>query len=100
MKQRRHANKMVGNVPMAEARKKTPSAESESAQAPIDLAPAQPAPPVVTLVVATVVALCNLAQVFWPQIVPALWRDPKALASGQIWRLVSPLLVQSDGLVA
>jgi membrane associated rhomboid family serine protease len=46
------------------------------------------------------VALCNLAQVFWPQIVPALWRDPKALASGQVWRLVSPLLVQSDGLVA
>jgi membrane associated rhomboid family serine protease len=55
---------------------------------------------VVTLVVATLVALCNLAQVFWPQIVPALWRDPKALASGQVWRLVSPLLVQSDGLVA
>ena len=58
------------------------------------------APPVVTLVVAIVVALCNLAQVFWPQIVPALWRDPKALASGQVWRLVSPLLVQSDGFVA
>jgi len=85
---------------MARMRKEAQAADPESAQALIDLVPARPASPVVTLVVATVVALCNLAQVLWPQIVPALWRDPKALASGQIWRLVSPLLVQSDGLVA
>jgi len=85
---------------MAEARKEAQAAEPESAQALIDLVPARPASPVVTLVVATVVALCNLAQVLWPQIVPALWRDPKALAAGQVWRLVSPLLVQSDGLAA
>lgn len=85
---------------MTRARKEAQAAEPDSAQSSIGLVSARSAPPVVTLVVAIVVALCNLAQVFWPQIVPALWRDPKALASGQVWRLVSPLLVQSDGFVA
>ena len=53
---------------MARVRKEARAAEPDSVQAPIGLVPVRPAPPVVTLVVATLVALCNLAQVFWPQI--------------------------------
>jgi membrane associated rhomboid family serine protease len=33
----------------------------------------------------------------WPNVLTSLQRDPDALATGQWWRLISPLLVDSDG---
>ncbi len=38
------------------------------------------------------------AQMAWPDVLAVLRRAPGALADGQVWRLLSPLLVQSDGL--
>lgn len=53
--------------------------------------------PIVTLAVFTVTELCNVLQIFFPQLLGVLRRDPAALQAGQWWRLVTPLLVQSDG---
>jgi hypothetical protein len=38
----------------------------------------------------------DAAAVPLPAVRLALWRDPHALAAGQVWRLVTPLLVQYD----
>jgi membrane associated rhomboid family serine protease len=39
----------------------------------------------------------TLAQFRWPVVLESLRRSPEALASGQVWRLLSPLLVHADG---
>ncbi len=53
--------------------------------------------PIVTLAVFAVTEMCNVLQIFFPQVLGALRRDPAALQAGQWWRVVTPLLVQSDG---
>jgi rhomboid protease GluP len=53
-------------------------------------------PPVLTaLFLGTTVLLTCLRGVL-PGLVPALRRDPDALLSGQVWRVLSPVLVQAD----
>lgn len=53
-------------------------------------------PPVLTtLFLGTTVLLTCLRDVV-PGLVPALRRDPSALLSGQVWRVLSPVLVQAD----
>jgi Rhomboid family len=52
--------------------------------------------PIATLSVLAVTVVVTLLQVPFPAVRLALWRDPHALAAGQVWRLVTPLLVQYD----
>ncbi|HVC74037.1 MAG TPA: rhomboid family intramembrane serine protease [Mycobacteriales bacterium] len=53
-------------------------------------------PPVLTMLfLGTTVLLTCLRDVV-PGLVPALRRDPSALLSGQVWRVLSPVLVQAD----
>jgi hypothetical protein len=52
--------------------------------------------PVATAAVLTVTVVLTVLQFPFPEVRQALWRDPAALAAGQWWRLVTPLLVQYD----
>jgi membrane associated rhomboid family serine protease len=53
-------------------------------------------PPLLTaLFLGTTVLLTCLRDVL-PGLVPALRRDPSGLLSGQVWRVLSPVLVQAD----
>jgi rhomboid protease GluP len=52
--------------------------------------------PVATTAVLAVTVVLTVLQFPFPEVRQALWRDPDALAAGQWWRLVTPLLVQYD----
>jgi rhomboid protease GluP len=52
--------------------------------------------PIATVSVLAVTAVLTVLQFPFPQVRLDLWRDPDALAAGQWWRLVTPLLVQYD----
>lgn len=53
--------------------------------------------PVYTVVLVAATVLCTvLARTAFPGLYDAVRRDPGALRSGQVWRLVSPVLVQDD----
>jgi Rhomboid family len=58
--------------------------------------PRPPRWPIATMSVLAVTVVVTLLQFPFPAVRLALWRDPKALAAGQVWRLVTPLLVQYD----
>lgn len=49
--------------------------------------------PIATVSVLAVTAVLTVLQFPFPQVRLDLWRDPDALAAGQWWRLVTPLLV-------
>jgi membrane associated rhomboid family serine protease len=53
----------------------------------------------VTVTITGITALAGAAQLFGPEVVSALQRDPEQLRQGQIWRLVTPLFVQPDGFL-
>jgi rhomboid protease GluP len=52
--------------------------------------------PLATAAVLAATVVLTVLQYPFPEVRLALWRDPHALASGQWWRLVTPLLVQYD----
>jgi rhomboid protease GluP len=52
--------------------------------------------PLATAAVLAATAVLTVLQFPFPGVRLALWRDPDALAAGQWWRLVTPLLVQDD----
>jgi rhomboid protease GluP len=52
--------------------------------------------PAATVAVLAVTIALTLLQIEVPEIRLALWRDRGALESGQLWRLVTPLLIQYD----
>jgi rhomboid protease GluP len=54
--------------------------------------------PIATVSVLAVTAVLTVLQFPFPQVRLALWRDPGALATGQWWRLVTPLFVQYDAV--
>jgi membrane associated rhomboid family serine protease len=54
--------------------------------------------PIVTLCILLVTAIVTGLQFVYPELLEALRRDPDAFAAGEWWRLLSPLLVHSDGL--
>ncbi|MER7504151.1 rhomboid family intramembrane serine protease [Nonomuraea pusilla] len=54
--------------------------------------------PYVTLAVLAVTGVPSVAQFAVPGLVPALMRDPDAIAHGQWWRLVTALVVQDGGV--
>jgi rhomboid protease GluP len=54
--------------------------------------------PVATTAVLAVTVVLTVLQFPFPEVRQALWRDPDALAAGQWWRLVTPLLVQYDAV--
>jgi rhomboid protease GluP len=54
--------------------------------------------PVATVSVLAVTTVLTVLQFPFPEVRLALWRDPDALAAGQWWRLVTPLLVQYDAV--
>jgi len=58
---------------------------------------ARPRLPVLTLVATGLALVAAIVQYAVPGAVPALERDPVALAHGQWWRTASPLLVQTLG---
>ncbi len=52
--------------------------------------------PVVTAVVLGATILCTALQFVVPGLLPAVRRNPDALAAGEWWRLITPLFVQAD----
>jgi Rhomboid family len=52
--------------------------------------------PVLTATALTATLLGTLTRPFGPGVFDALRRDPKELGHGQLWRLLTPVLVQSD----
>lgn len=59
-------------------------------------APVQKRFPVLTVLTLTLTAATTATRLRGPGVVHALRRDPTALRSGQVWRLLSPVLVQTD----
>jgi membrane associated rhomboid family serine protease len=57
-----------------------------------------PRVPRATAAVFAVTATCSILQFPYPALLAALRRDPAALADGQWWRLVTPLVVQDGGV--
>jgi membrane associated rhomboid family serine protease len=53
--------------------------------------------PVATIAITAVTAVVAAVAFLDPAVLAALRRDPAALASGQWWRLLTPLLVRTDG---
>jgi membrane associated rhomboid family serine protease len=53
----------------------------------------------ITVTITGITALAGAAQLFGPEVVSALQRDPEQLRQGQTWRLVTPLFVQPDGVL-
>jgi membrane associated rhomboid family serine protease len=53
----------------------------------------------VTVTITGITALAGATQLFGPEVVSALQRDPGQLSQGQTWRLITPLFVQPDGLL-
>jgi membrane associated rhomboid family serine protease len=54
-------------------------------------------PPVATIAIAALTGAVAAVAFLDPVVLGALRRDPAALASGQWWRLLTPLLVRTDG---
>jgi rhomboid protease GluP len=52
--------------------------------------------PILTTVTLALTAAVTASRLAGPGLVDALRRDPSALRSGQLWRLLSPVLVQTD----
>jgi hypothetical protein len=55
--------------------------------------------PVLTVVTLGATLLGTVTRLFSDGPLDALRRDPAALGRGEVWRLVSPVLVQTDGRV-
>jgi membrane associated rhomboid family serine protease len=53
--------------------------------------------PVLTVVALALTAAATATRLFGDGVLDALRRDPGAIGQGQLWRLLSPVLVQSDG---
>ena len=56
--------------------------------------------PILTTIALLATAATTATRLYSPDIAHALWRDPQALGSGEVWRLLSPVLVQTDRSVA
>jgi rhomboid protease GluP len=52
--------------------------------------------PVLTTVTVALTGAVTASRLAAPEVLDALRRDPSALRAGQVWRLLSPVLVQSD----
>lgn len=55
--------------------------------------------PILTVTTLTATVALTATRIWTPDVMEALWRDPGALGSGQLWRLLTPVLVQSDDSV-
>jgi rhomboid protease GluP len=55
-------------------------------------------PAIVSALIIGMTALTTSLQFVFPQILRAFRRNPEALLAGELWRIVTPLLVQSNGL--
>jgi rhomboid protease GluP len=60
----------------------------------------QRAPWLRPLLVLSPTVVLTLVAAFYPALFLSLRRDPSALAQGEVWRLLSPVLVQADALQA
>src|SRR5262245_28112896 len=59
---------------------------------------ARPNLPVLSALVIGVTAIVSGLQFVYPEILTALNRDPDAVRAGELWRLVTALFVQPDGI--
>lgn len=50
-----------------------------------------------TMVIVLITSIVTIFQFFHPEVLSILHRDPAGLASGEWWRIISPLLVHADG---
>ena len=50
-----------------------------------------------TMVIVLITSIVTIFQFFQPEVLNILRRDPERLASGEWWRIITPLLVHSDG---
>ena len=50
-----------------------------------------------TILIVFITSLVTITQFFHPELLHLLRRNPEKLASGEWWRLITPLLVHSDG---
>src|SRR5690625_511140 len=50
-----------------------------------------------TMVIVVVTSIVTLFQFAHPEVLSILRRDPESLASGEWWRMITPLLVHADG---
>jgi len=55
--------------------------------------------PILSIVVISVTAIITGLQFVYPEVLVALRRDGDGLRSGEIWRLVTPILIQPAGIV-
>src|SRR5690625_5488679 len=49
------------------------------------------------MVIVVVTSIVTLFQFAHPEVLSILRRDPESLASGEWWRMITPLLVHADG---
>ncbi|HEY5196748.1 MAG TPA: rhomboid family intramembrane serine protease [Solirubrobacteraceae bacterium] len=52
--------------------------------------------PVLTAIAVSLTAACSASRLAGTGLLHAFWRDPSGLEHGQLWRLLTPVLVQSD----
>src|SRR5699024_308731 len=53
--------------------------------------------PMITIIVIVITAFVTLLQFIYPDILTLFRRDPVSLKSGEWWRILTPLLVHSEG---
>ncbi|MZK53544.1 rhomboid family intramembrane serine protease [Clostridium beijerinckii] len=51
----------------------------------------------ITIAIALITSIVTISQFVNPQVLSILRRNPESLLSGQWWRIITPLLVHSDG---